>query len=179
ELWNITPDMTALGKYLGGGFAFGAFGGRADIMDRLDYVAADRYFHTGTHNNNPVTMRVAYTALTEVATPDALDRLNRRGDRLRGALNGLAAKRDARAHATGLGSLCDIHFCRGPIDKVSDLSTDDRGLQRLFYLAMTLRGFFVSRRGSIALSFDITDHHVDEFIDATDQFFCEYSAFLL
>ena len=123
-------------------------------------------------------MRVAYTALTDVATHDAIDTLNARGDKLRAALNDLIARHDANACAMGLGSLCDIHFCRGPITMFSDLSAENKQLQRLFYLVMTLRGFFVSRRGSIALSLDVTDEHITAFIDAADHFFAEYSAFL-
>ncbi|KAF3905274.1 hypothetical protein ABW21_db0206207 [Orbilia brochopaga] len=83
---GITPDMTVVGKYMGGGFPFGAFGGRDDIMSLYDPYAqgADKsLFHSGTFNGNIFTLSAAIAA-SKLVTPDALDRLNALGDRLRG-----------------------------------------------------------------------------------------------
>ena len=56
QVLGITPDLTTLGKYLGGGLAFGAFGGRADLMQRFDPSRADALPHAGTFNNAVLTM---------------------------------------------------------------------------------------------------------------------------
>ena len=70
---GIIPDMTTLGKYIGGGMTFGAFGGRADIMDRYDPRRPDALPHAGTFNNNVLTMAAGYTGLSQIFTPDIAD----------------------------------------------------------------------------------------------------------
>ena len=87
------PDLTTLGKYIGGGMSFGAFGGRADIMDLFDPRRPDALPHAGTFNNNVLTMSAGLAGLTEVYTPDAAVALNARGDALRERLNALCRKR--------------------------------------------------------------------------------------
>ena len=59
---NITPDLTTLGKYLGGGMSFGAFGGRHDVMAQFDPRVAGALAHAGTFNNNVVTMSAGIAA---------------------------------------------------------------------------------------------------------------------
>ena len=86
---GIKPDLTTLGKYIGGGMSFGAFGGRADIMDLFDPRRPDALPHAGTFNNNVLTMSAGLAGLTEVYTPDAARALNARGDALRERLNAL------------------------------------------------------------------------------------------
>ena len=105
---GVKPDLTTFGKYIGGGMSFGAFGGRAEIMDLFDPRRADALPHAGTFNNNVLTMAAGLAGLTEVYTPDAADALNARGDALRQRLNALcqaAGRADAvhrhRLHACG------------------------------------------------------------------------------
>ena len=68
---GVQPDLTTLGKYIGGGMSFGAFGGRSEIMDLFDPRRADALPHAGTFNNNVLTMSAGLAGLTEVYTPDA------------------------------------------------------------------------------------------------------------
>jgi glutamate-1-semialdehyde aminotransferase len=68
EVLGITPDLTTLGKYLAGGFTFGAFGGRRDVMAAFD-APRGRLGHAGTFNNNVVSMAAGVATLTEVLTP--------------------------------------------------------------------------------------------------------------
>ena len=70
-----------LGKYVGGGMSFGAFGGRTDIMDMFDPRRADALPHAGTFNNNVLTMSAGLAGLTEVYTPAEAAVLNQRGER--------------------------------------------------------------------------------------------------
>ena len=67
----MKPDLTTFGKYIGGGMSFGAFGGRADIMDLFDPRRPDALPHAGTFNNNVLTMSAGLAGLTEVYTPAA------------------------------------------------------------------------------------------------------------
>src|SRR6267143_2657707 len=92
ELHGILPDLTTLGKYVGGGMSFGAFGGRAEIMERFDPRRPDAFQHAGTFNNNVLTMNAGLAGLTEIYTPERARALNEWGDRLRERLNAVVAR---------------------------------------------------------------------------------------
>src|ERR1700751_3705949 len=93
EVHRILPDLTTLGKYLGGGMSFGAFGGRADIMERFDPRRPDAFQHAGTFNNNVLTMKAGLVGLTELYTPEHARSLNAFGDQLRERLNAVVRSR--------------------------------------------------------------------------------------
>jgi len=157
-LLGLTPDMTTLGKYIGGGLAFGAFGGRADIMGQFDPRRADALFHAGTFNNNTLTMAAGLAGLTQVLTPARSVDLNARGDRLRESLSLLFARREARLSVSGLGSVMNVHAARGAPASVKDL----------VFFDLIARGFYIARRGLIALSLPVNDTDVDALVAAFD-----------
>jgi glutamate-1-semialdehyde 2,1-aminomutase len=171
---GVIPDLTTLGKYLGGGSSFGAFGGRAEIMDRFDPARPDRLFHAGTFNNDVLTMAAGYAGLTEVLSPAALEALNARGDTLRAALQatfeGAGQGRALAMTASGLGSILCIHFRPGPIARPGDLEGEDPRLKQLFHLAMLERGIYLSPRGMMALSLPMGDTETDALLDAVAGF---------
>ena len=84
---GILPDLTTFGKYLGGGMSFGAFGGRAELMSRFDPARPDAIPHSGTYNNNVLTMAAGVAGLSQVFTPAAADALSASGERLKARLN--------------------------------------------------------------------------------------------
>lgn len=156
QLFDVTPDMTTLGKYLGGGMSFGAFGGRADLMANFDPLAGGSLSQAGTFNNNTVSMAAAIATLTHELDDDLLSQTNRRGEQLRSNLNDLFTRMELPISFTGLGSMLCAH------------SQDDRWLE-LFFHAMLDRGNYFARRGFMALSFCITDNHVAKLLaDAAD-----------
>lgn len=161
EALGIRADLTTLGKYLGGGASFGAFGGRADLMDRFDPRRPDHFSHPGTHNNNVVTMAAGLAGLRDVLTRSAVRRLNRRGEAVRAALNGIATRLDAPAQVTGRGSIMNVHFQRSPIRCHSDLVATPAAARDLFHLEMLLAGIWIARRGfiSVSLAHDDEDCH--------------------
>jgi glutamate-1-semialdehyde 2,1-aminomutase len=79
KMLGITPDITTMGKYIGGGMSFGAFGGRAELMAHFDPRRKDALPHAGTFNNNMLTMSAGIAGLTRIFTPDAADALTARG----------------------------------------------------------------------------------------------------
>ncbi|GJC79021.1 beta-phenylalanine transaminase [Colletotrichum liriopes] len=85
EHLGITPDMTTIGKHFGGGFSFGAFGGRKEIMDLYDPESPRSLFHSGTWNNNVFSM-TAGIAATKLLSRGALERNNELGNKLRSDL---------------------------------------------------------------------------------------------
>ncbi|MBS0242090.1 MAG: aminotransferase class III-fold pyridoxal phosphate-dependent enzyme, partial [Proteobacteria bacterium] len=149
---GVRPDLTTLGKYVGGGMSFGAFGGRADVMSLFDPARPDGLPHAGTFNNNTLTMSAGLAALTEVATPEAVTVLNVRGDRLREKLNAIARAGGARMQFTGRGSMIAVHFIEGEIRNEADADRGNQDLKELFFFDLLDRGVYMARRGMIVLS---------------------------
>jgi glutamate-1-semialdehyde 2,1-aminomutase len=174
---GIRPDMATLGKYVGGGMTIGAFGGRADIMDRFDPNRPDALPHGGTFNNNVLAMAAGHAALTQVLTPEAVDRMNARGDRLRQGVNQRARERGLPFQATGIGSIFGLHFHRGAIRSVRDLEAGAHGresdiaaLKKLFQFDMLARGLYVTRRITGNLSLASSDEDVAAFLNGVAEF---------
>jgi glutamate-1-semialdehyde 2,1-aminomutase len=174
---GVTPDMTSFGKYLGGGASFGAFGGRAELMARYDPSRADAVSHAGTFNNNVISMAAGLTGLRELYTPEAADRLNGAGDRLRERLNAQAVKHDVPMQVMGVGSIMSVHFHRGPIARPQDLWPADGAaaaayadLQKLFHLDLLEHGQYMARRGFISLSLPMTETDFARFTGAVEEF---------
>ena len=168
QVHGITPDLTTFGKYLGGGLAFGAFGGRADLMQRFDPSRVDALPHAGTFNNAVLTM-AAGTAGLRVYTEAEVERLNGLGDRLRDRLNAFAAANDLVLTATGYGSLVGLHFARGPLRRGSDAPKRPE-LKTLLHLHLLERGYSFARRGFVALSLPLGEQDVDGFAGAVEEF---------
>lgn len=160
----IRPDLTTLGKYLGGGLSFGAFGGRLDIMSAFDPRAGGALTHGGTFNNNVATMAGGLAAVTNLLTPEALDELFERGERTRQRVERIVE--GYGLSATGWGSLMTIHARTGRISHPGDLAGSSAGLIELLFFKLLERGFYLAKRGFIALSLAITDHHIDLFCEA-------------
>ncbi|MFP6740898.1 MAG: aminotransferase class III-fold pyridoxal phosphate-dependent enzyme [Alphaproteobacteria bacterium] len=175
---GVTPDITTLGKYLGGGLTFGGFGGRADLMDRFDPRRADAYPHSGTFNNNILTMSAGYTGLTEVFTPEANLALNAAGDDVRARIGAVIEKHGVPAQVTGRGSMMVVHFCDGPMRGPMDAARSSKQASTLFHLDMMGRGKYVVPRGMINQSLPMTDGDRDGLVEAIDEFFTEYGGLL-
>lgn len=163
-LFDVTPDLLTVGKYLGGGLSFGAFGGRADLMARFDPSQPGALPHAGTFNNNVLSMAAGLAGLTQVLDDDRLDALNARGDRLREALQSVMAPHGWTA--TGMGSMVGFHPVPGPVDSPADLAAADDRRRELLFLDLLERGWYVAPRGFIALSIEVTDDDIDGFVAA-------------
>ncbi|WP_428540614.1 aspartate aminotransferase family protein [Rhodopila sp.] len=167
---GVKPDLTTLGKYIGGGMSFGAFGGRAEIMDLFDPRRVDALPHAGTFNNNVLTMSAGLAGLTDVYTPAAAAALNGRGDRLRGQLNAVCRSADAAMQFTGQGSMLAVHMLRGSVRSPEDAANGDAKLKELFFFDMLARGIWLARRGMMTLSLPIDDVECDALLAAVEEF---------
>lgn len=171
---GVTPDMTTLGKYLGGGLSFGAFGGRVDLMSRFDPDRADAWPHAGTFNNNVLSMAAGLAGLKGLLNAPALSKLNGKGDKLRQMINDAAQRHDVGLKATGAGSFVGIHFTRNDVRRPGDLDPADADrrakLQTLMHLDLIAAGQFYARRGFIALMLPIAESEIDDFAGAVEEF---------
>jgi glutamate-1-semialdehyde 2,1-aminomutase len=169
EAYGVIPDMTTLGKYLGGGMSFGAFGGRADLMARFDARRPDAFRHAGTFNNNVLTMSAGLAALS-IYTPEVARRHNARGDALRDRLNALAREKGANMQVTGMGSMLNIHMRREPIRNPADVAKQDFDLRELLFFDLVEQGIWLARRGMAAVSLAISEADYDRLVAAVEEF---------
>lgn len=178
QLYGVTPDMTAFGKYIGGGMTIGAFGGREDLMSLYDPRRPDALPHAGTFNNNVLTMTAGATGLREVYTPQVCVEHNARGDKLRDRLNDIAVKSETSAQVTGLGSMLGFHFARGDILSPSDAAKTPADARALFHIEMLNRGFYMGKGGLSSLSLPLSDLDFDAFVNVYEQFLSDYASVL-
>ena len=167
---GIKPDLTTLGKYVGGGMSFGAFGGRGDIIDMFDPRRAHALPHAGTFNNNVLTMAAGLAGLTQVYTPEAAQTLNARGDALRERLNDACRAAGAKLQFTGIGSMLAVHTTRRPILTPADAAAGDQRLKELFFFDMLAAGIWLARRGMMTLCLPIGDAECDRLVAAVEEF---------
>ncbi len=168
--FGIDPDLKTLGKYVGGGMSFGAFGGTRAIMEQFDPSRAGALPHAGTFNNNTLTMTVGHVALTEIFTPSACIELNARGDKLRDDLNTLFMRYQAPMRATGMGSMMTLHLVAGEISTPSDIANADTRLKQLFFLDLLDEGIYLAERGFVSLSLTVTEENCARFVAAVERF---------
>lgn len=165
---GIEPDLKTLGKYVGGGMSFGAFGGKHAIMALFDPTNPDALPHAGTFNNNTLTMNVGHVAMTEIYTPEACAALNARGDRLRDTLNDLFMRYQVKMKAMGQGSMVVIHPTAGEINSPHDIEDTDKRLRQILFLDLLEQGIYIAERGFMALSLVVTDADCDRLVKAVE-----------
>ena len=168
SLVGVTPDLSTLGKYLGGGLSFGAFGGRADLMAAYDPTRPGALFHAGTFNNNVLTLSAGIAGLEQVLDDATLTAVNDRGDRLRDALDAVA--RPAGLHVSGCGSLMALHPAPHPILASAPLTDTQAALKELLFFGLVNRGFWLARRGMMTVSIPTTDAMCDALVATFGEF---------
>jgi glutamate-1-semialdehyde 2,1-aminomutase len=174
-LRGIKPDLTTLGKFWGGGFAFGAFGGARALMQHLDLLAGGVLSQGGTFNNNVITMAAGLVGARDVYTPEACTRLNATGDRLRDGLNDLGRSLAAGFQATGIGGILNTHWHGAPVTDPGQVEPASAPRRRLFHLEMLERGFYIAPRGMINLSLPMQECDVTGFLQATREFLSRHA----
>jgi glutamate-1-semialdehyde 2,1-aminomutase len=163
EYFGITPDLTCLGKLIGGGFPLGAFGGRADIMALFDpSLGRPAIPHPGSHNANPIGM-VAGAVTLELLTPSAIETLNTRGAEVRQDLAAAFAEAGIPAQITGLGSLFAIHLTDHPVRSYRDTLGSNTELRHQIFLGLFTEGVQIDPRGVGNVSTAIGPNEISRF----------------
>lgn len=175
---GVIPDMTTLGKYIGGGMSFGAFGGKREIMELFDPTKPDALPHAGTFNNNALTMAAGVAGYGEVYTAEAAKELNDRGDRIRERLNAICRSAGVAFQFSGIGSMMTAHATSRPIKTAADIASSNQDAKELFFFDMSAAGIWVARRGFVALNIMIGDAEGDRFVAAVEEFVSARKALL-
>jgi glutamate-1-semialdehyde 2,1-aminomutase len=177
-LWGIDPDLTTLGKIMGGGFPVGAIGGRAEVMAVFDPRHGKPALpHGGTFSANPVTMRAGLAAM-ELLDEAAFKRLDALGDAVRDGINTAFRKRGVPGRAVGLGSLLKIHFSEREIRdyRSAYITAQEARRQAVFNRGLLDRGILAAGYGLMALSTPMTSAETDAIVAAVDASLAEVAA---
>lgn len=165
ELFDITPDVTAMGKIIGGGLPVGAFGGREDIMSLFDPETGPRIKHAGTFNGNPMTAAAGVATLSQL-TPKLYSQIAERGELLRNRLQALLLEREAPMGVTGIASLFSLQFTTERIVDYRSLQSTDKTLRHMVFIGMLNEGYALSPECSGNVSAVLTEQEIHDFTAA-------------
>ncbi|POR35446.1 Putative aminotransferase [Tolypocladium paradoxum] len=175
---GLRPDLKTFGKWLGGGVSFGAFGGRADIMAAFDPRSPHALPHSGTFNNNTLAMHLGYAGLTKIYTPDVANEFTERGNQFLSRLNRVTE--GTRLCFTGCGTVMNAHFPADGSRVITNAAdvTEVRQLKDLFWFEMLESGFWIARRGLVALILETPQAELDRFVSCVEGFISRNKAFV-
>ena len=142
ELEGIIPDLTAMGKVIGGGLPVGAFGGRAEIMD---YLAPDGpVYQAGTLSGNPLAMAAGLAQLNEMERVDGYGKLEHLGARLEGGLRAMLKSKGLDYRFNRVGSMFCLFFTGQEIVDLDSVMTADSAAFRKFFTSMLDQGIYIA-----------------------------------
>lgn len=168
---GVVPDLTAMGKIIGGGLPIGAFGGRRDVIDVFNPERRDAIMHASTFSGNALSMAAGFAAMSDLREGD-IARINALGDRLREGAQQAFASAGVRGCATGLGSIVGLHLREGGIrharDTLRGFAESGRAL-RLLHLGLLRRGIFSAPRGMLCVSTPMGEAEIESAIVALSE----------
>ena len=177
QIYNIKPDLTTLGKIVGGGMPAAAFGGRADIMAKL--APEGSVYQAGTLSGNPVAMAAGLATLEALDAPGFYENLSATTAKLTGGLADLASKYDIPLQVEAIGGMFGFVFSNdGPIRSFSQVAAADTDKFKHFFHGMLKRNIYLAPSAFEAgfVSAAHTDVEIEATLAAADEVFGEISA---
>jgi glutamate-1-semialdehyde 2,1-aminomutase len=162
-VYGIEPDLTCLGKIIGGGLPVGAYGGRAEIMAHV--APSGPVYQAGTLSGNPLAMAAGAATIDVLERPGTYPRLEALTHRLAGGLTRAAAAAGVGVAVSDVASLFTIFFCRGPVTDYASARSADAAVYGRFFHAMLERGFYLPPAQLEAAFVSLA--HAEADIDAT------------
>ena len=159
-IFGATADLRTYGKWIGGGFSFGAFGGAADLLDRFDTHRSGAVPAGGTFNNNVATMAAGCVTVGELYTAETAEAHTARGERFRADVSAVLERHALPVTVTGYGSMMALH-------------AETQELHELLFLGLYTRGIYMAPRGMINLSLPLTDEQLATALAALDDTLAE------
>jgi glutamate-1-semialdehyde 2,1-aminomutase len=163
ERYRVTPDLTILGKILGGGLPVGAYGGRGDLMRQVAPLGP--VYQAGTLSGNPLAMAAGVATLALLREPNVYERLESLAARLAEGLAGAAAAAGVPYTINRVGSMFTGFFCAGPVTDYASARAADTARYARFFHALLEAGVYLApsqfEAGFVSLA------HTDDDIDAT------------
>ncbi len=173
QLYHQQPDLTVLGKIVGGGLPVGAYGGRADLMAQV--MPAGPVFQAGTLSGNPLAMAAGLATLQELRDHPPYERLEQLGRKLAEGLDQAATAADVPHQLARVGSMWTLFFTKEPVTDYDTACRSDTARFGRFFWAMMDRGFYLpcSQFEAAFLSAVHTEQHVAQTIAAARQALAE------
>ncbi|KXA41105.1 glutamate-1-semialdehyde aminotransferase [Staphylococcus sp. HMSC059E03] len=168
--FDVMPDLTCLGKVIGGGLPVGAFGGKAEIMDKIAPVGS--IYQAGTLSGNPLAMTSGYETLSQL-TPESYEYFNELGDILEEGLKKVAKKHNIPLTVNRAGSMIGYFLNEGPVTNFAQANQSDLKLFSEMYREMAKEGVFLppSQFEGTFLSTAHTKEDIERTIEAFDKAF--------
>jgi len=164
--YRIRPDLTTLGKVIGGGLPLGAVGGRRDVMEKLAPLGP--VYQAGTLSGNPLAMAAGIKAMEILARPGSYERLEQLGRRLGDGLAAAARAAKVPACVNRVGSMLTLFFCAGPVTDYASAKAADTARFAGFFRQMRDRGVFLppSQYEAMFVSLAHTEGDIDQIVAA-------------
>ena len=172
ELYGVRPDLTCLGKIIGGGLPVGAYGGRSDLMDLVAPIGP--VYQAGTLSGNPLAMAAGLWALKNLSAP-LYRRLAKLGTRLATGLSNAASEANVPLQINGIGSMLTPFFTNRPVKNYTLATCSDITVYAKFFRSMLAQGIYLppSQFEAWFLSSAHTEQDVDQTIRAACKAFTE------
>ncbi len=182
NLLGVKPDITTYGKYIGGGFSFGAFGGSAEFLDLYDTSPeggrTSFISHAGTFNNNVATMTAGGIVLGEVFTAEVAECHTERGNEFREHVAGVVAKHRTPVSVSGFGSMMSLHGLRAAPTTPLEAMERDNALNELLFLGLLERGVYIATRGMMNVGLAHTDDQLETALERLDDLLGELDGYV-
>ncbi len=171
ELYGVTPDLSCLGKIIGGGLPVGAFGGRREIMETV--APAGNTYQAGTLSGNPLAMAAGLATLAELRTPGVYEALEAKSLRLADGLAKAADGGEPEVSLNRTGSMMTLFFTAGPVADFNSARTSDTGRFARFYQHMLSAGVYLppSQFEAAFVSLAHSGGDLDRTVTAAAEFF--------
>ncbi|ANB56760.1 glutamate-1-semialdehyde-2,1-aminomutase [Anoxybacillus sp. B7M1] len=170
--FGITPDLTCLGKVIGGGLPVGAYGGKAEIMERI--APSGPIYQAGTLSGNPLAMTAGYETLIQL-TPETYEQFKKKADRLEEGLRKAAEAYDIPHAINRAGSMIGFFFTNEKVVNYEKAKTSDLEMFAAYYREMVEQGVFLppSQFEGMFLSTAHTDEDIEKTIEAAEKAFAK------
>ncbi|ASS92067.1 MAG: glutamate-1-semialdehyde-2,1-aminomutase [Bacillaceae bacterium] len=168
--FGVTPDLTCLGKVIGGGLPVGAYGGRADIMEKIAPVGP--IYQAGTLSGNPLAMTAGYETLIQL-TPDTYKEFKRKADKLEEGLRKAAQKYEIPHTINRAGSMIGFFFTNEDVVNYEKAKTSNLDFFAKYYRVMADEGIYLppSQFEGMFLSTEHSDEDIEKTIEACEKAF--------
>ncbi len=154
KYYGVTPDLTTLGKIIGGGVPVGAFGGKREIMEMYD-PREKKMYHSGTFNGNAITMAAGLATMTAFDEA-AVAHIESLGDAFKAGVEDIYQRLGLGMQILGAGSLYNLLFTNKEVKNYRDVASAHEELNKVLYLDLLTRGVFNAERGMFCMSTPMT-----------------------